>query len=250
MPIKSLLKMKKNGAEYFDSIADYLDERWFNKLVGYYIIQRRVKTIVCMGDIRRSHTILDAGCGTGTPLLFLSGFVRTIVGIDLSTESIRRAKAKSRKISYCKVHFLVADAERMPFRKNIFDIVVAIELLEHVLKPSKILMEFKKVLNYDGRSAISVPNALCPWNYTLRKLLIKFKPKVFLSPIDRAFFPSEITNLCKNAGFKRIKREFIGFLIPEIPVTLFGFLRLAERLLEKIKVTKIFSGWIIITGGK
>ena len=242
--------MKKNGAEYFDSIADYLDERWYSRSVGYYIIQRRVKNLICMGDIRQNHTILDAGCGTGTPLLFLSRFVRIIVGIDLSTESIRRAKTKSKKISYCKVHFLVADAECMPFRKNVFDIVVAIELLEHVLKQSKVLMEFKKVLNVNGRSAISVPNALCPWNYTLRKLLMKINPKVFLSPIDRAFFPSEIINLCKNAGFKRIKREFIGFLIPEIPVTFLGFLRLAERFLEKIQVTKIFSGWIIIIGGK
>jgi len=250
MTFENPVGIKKDLAKFFDDITDYLDKRWLNKLVGYYIVQRRVENIVCMSDIQCNHTILDAGCGTGTPLLVLSRFARTIIGIDLSLKSVRRAKSKLRKIFHCDVHLLGADVEYLPFKNKVFDAVVSIELLEHVSKPRKVLMEQKRVLNINGRVAASVPNMLCPWHYTLRKLLVKLKPKVFMPPIDGAFSSSGVADLYENVGFRRIKRKFLGFLIPETPKNLFSFLRLAEKLLEKIPITKIFSGWIIITGLK
>lgn len=53
---------------------------------------------------------------------------------------------------------LVADALFLPFKENIFEIVLSFEVLEHLYNPSKGLMEMRRVLKEEGQLVISVPN--------------------------------------------------------------------------------------------
>jgi len=51
-----------------------------------------------------------------------------------------------------------ASAEKLPFRANSFDSVIAGELIEHLRKPQEFLQECGRVLKKEGTLALSTPN--------------------------------------------------------------------------------------------
>ena len=56
--------------------------------------------------------------------------------------------------------FLVMNAQHLKFKKESFDTVVLTEVLEHVLKPRKVLKQVFKVLRPMGKLLVSVPNGV------------------------------------------------------------------------------------------
>ena len=78
----------------------------------------------------RHMTILEVGCGVGrwTRIMSISNLV---VAMDISREMIRISK------DACKNErqvFLVADAAFLPFKEDIFDLVISITVLQHILE--------------------------------------------------------------------------------------------------------------------
>lgn len=70
--------------------------------------------------------ILDLGCGTGRNVALLAGFGRAF-GADPSPEAL----AIGRKLGLAD-RLVGAQAERIPFRDGAFDLVAALDLLEHL----------------------------------------------------------------------------------------------------------------------
>ncbi len=91
--------------------------------------------------------ILDVGCGAGflTNTLAQEGF--QVTGIDLSQASLDVAKKHDRS---GKVTYLKANAYSLPFEENSFDVVCAMDILEHVENPSQLLHEAARVLRSGG----------------------------------------------------------------------------------------------------
>lgn len=83
---------------------------------------------------------LDVGCGNG--FLKSLGMINSI-GID-----IRLSRAVTVR----------ASAENLPFRDQIFDLVFAGEVLEHLNAPAKALNEWTRVLRIGGNLCLSTPN--------------------------------------------------------------------------------------------
>lgn len=76
-----------------------------------------------IGKIKPSFTVLDLGCGSGELTLNLSYLCKKIVGLDISREYIRTAKQDKSKRKVKNVSFLVAEATKIPFKKDTFDLV-------------------------------------------------------------------------------------------------------------------------------
>lgn len=72
-----------------------------------------------------SDIVLDLGCGYGRVLPRLSEAARTVIGADLSIESIELASAEIVVIGNC--HLLAMDAASHAFRDGTFDVVVCIQ---------------------------------------------------------------------------------------------------------------------------
>jgi 2-polyprenyl-3-methyl-5-hydroxy-6-metoxy-1,4-benzoquinol methylase len=85
-------------------------------------------------------SLLDIGCGEG--VLVQRWALRRpetrVMGIDLEEESIQ---AGWRERQAPNLEYLVAGAERLPFGEREFDLVCAVELLEHVPHPEQTLAE-------------------------------------------------------------------------------------------------------------
>jgi SAM-dependent methyltransferase len=111
---------------------------------------RRVGELVEAADPR---SILDVGCGEGFTIDYLvSDNERPDVqGVDFDWEALLRAKAK-----HPGLLFQMADIRRLPYVNAGFDLVLCLEVLEHLAEPLPALEELRRVCG--GRCVISVPN--------------------------------------------------------------------------------------------
>ncbi|MFH1236305.1 MAG: class I SAM-dependent methyltransferase [Parcubacteria group bacterium] len=103
---------------------------------------------IFLSALRRSvHThdasVLDVGCGPGGNLPLLATFGR-VTGLDMHADAVSRAK----KLAYEKV--IQADAMHMPFTDGMFDMVAAVDIIEHVDDDAGLIRELNRVLKPGG----------------------------------------------------------------------------------------------------
>lgn len=103
--------------------------------------------------------VLDVACGTGYGLPILKTQARSVVGVDLDLEAVRKAR---NAIGKGPEHFVAADGCGLPFPNSTFDAITSFETLEHLEERGKFLAELRRVLRPEGLCIISTPNA----NYT------------------------------------------------------------------------------------
>ncbi|PIV09810.1 hypothetical protein COS31_05485 [Candidatus Roizmanbacteria bacterium CG02_land_8_20_14_3_00_36_15] len=90
--------------------------------------------------------VLDVGCASGWfTYQIAQRFPHCqIVGIDIYRKAIQYAKSINENNK--KIHFRQANANKLPFKNNQFDLIICAEVIEHVNNPKKTLMEIKRVL--------------------------------------------------------------------------------------------------------
>jgi SAM-dependent methyltransferase len=86
---------------------------------------------------------LDVGCGTGMSVVALEGMARRIVGLDASEAMIALAPRGKH------VDYVVASAERLPFKDRVFDIITLSQVF-HWLDRESFLPEARRVLSPHG----------------------------------------------------------------------------------------------------
>lgn len=94
---------------------------------------------------------LDVGCGDGSFLYTL----KNGVGIEASKELAHICKLR-------KLRVVIADANFLPFKDEVFDLVTCIEVIEHTSTPYRMLNEIYRVTKKGGRLFISTPNLAGP----------------------------------------------------------------------------------------
>ena len=104
--------------------------------------------------------ILDVGlgaCGCMSFLLASKGF--SVIGTDHSKQAIHEARENAKKKKF-KGSFQsrLADAEKLPFKNNEFDAVIAYRSLHHIQNINKAIKEMFRVCRGNGVVLISDPN--------------------------------------------------------------------------------------------
>ncbi|MCK4553665.1 class I SAM-dependent methyltransferase, partial [Candidatus Parcubacteria bacterium] len=103
--------------------------------------------------------ILDVGCGTGLLFKELQQYA-DVYGIDSSPSSINFCV--KRGLSNIKL----GDATAIPHDDNFFDIVLALDLLEHIKDDNLAIQEIKRVVRKEGIIIIFVPAFKFLWGIT------------------------------------------------------------------------------------
>jgi SAM-dependent methyltransferase len=99
--------------------------------------------------------ILDVGCGTGANLEMLKAFGEA-EGVDVSDDALEFCRQKGLKVQK-------GLAEEMPFADQSFDIVTALDVVEHLDDDIAGLKEMRRVMTDDGRALIFVPAFMWLW---------------------------------------------------------------------------------------
>jgi SAM-dependent methyltransferase len=95
--------------------------------------------------------VLDAGCGTGRASVWLAEQGADVVGVDVSAEMLRMARADVPSAS-----FVLADlAEPLPFEDASFDAVVSSLVMHYLRDWVPTLRELRRVLRPDGVVVLS-----------------------------------------------------------------------------------------------
>jgi SAM-dependent methyltransferase len=102
-------------------------------------------------SLDRAERALDLGCGNGR----LSALIEAaeVTAADVSAAALRRARER---LPEARLEELEPDAP-LPFSDGSFDLVVCIEVLEHVRDVQLFLSEIRRVLEPGGTLALTTP---------------------------------------------------------------------------------------------
>jgi SAM-dependent methyltransferase len=100
--------------------------------------------------------ILDVGCGTGANLELLGRYGEA-EGVDVSPEAL--AFCRERGLRNVKQ----GAAERLPYEDCSFDLVTALDVVEHLDDDTAGLREMRRVLRPGGRAMLFVPAFMFLW---------------------------------------------------------------------------------------
>ncbi len=120
-----------------------------------YLSSRQIKAEKILAVLRRKiqcpekATLADIGCNEGQITARLAEVFRVVIGVDVDSPSKDRGG---------RVHFIQADATRLPFESSCLDIVVLNHVLEHVTDQAGLLGETWRVLKPNGICYLSCPN--------------------------------------------------------------------------------------------
>lgn len=231
---------------------------------GAYAVEKRLKKVSKYIDFANKK-VLDIGCGNGAYTVEIAKDASLAVGIDIEPErlSVFNKTKGERKIR--NVYISLMSGEYIGFKGGVFDIVILIETLEHILNERNCLRECWRVLKENGKIILYVPNKWFPFEthgiklgllekYSKRIPFISWLPNKILQKIAfaRSYTSKKITKLLEEEGFHT---EVIDWFYPpldkiKIPIFLKKFYRrYLVKFLEESPL-RIFGVSILVIGEK
>ncbi len=177
---------------------------------GWWFLGRRDMLVLLLKECPKESRILEIGCSSGVFLeqLRRAGFDNAH-GIDISQVAIMKC------ISAGLHNVRVADGSASDFPNESFDVVIASDVLEHILDHHKALKEWCRILKPGGRLILFVPALHILWSRHDEE-----------NQHVRRYAKKELVNLLKEANFT-IRRVGFWNFFAFVPV-------LASVFLEKV----------------
>jgi 2-polyprenyl-6-hydroxyphenyl methylase/3-demethylubiquinone-9 3-methyltransferase len=199
------------------SAVSYYETYWTD--AGYKPV--RESTPDSLAALFRRHigpadSVLDLGCGDGRSGTYLAAHAAAYKGVDVSSEAVKLARVRGLDVER------ITDASVLPFPHGTFDVVVCIEVLEHLFEPQLAVAEALRVLKPGGLFLATVPNAAY-WRDRVDALLGMWQPagdhfgraQPWRSPHIRFFSPSSLRRMLTQLGLTQVD-------VGGMPTPLFG----------------------------
>ena len=142
-------------------------------------------------NIQDGWTILDVGCGGGFTIrrLLKRSKDAHVYGIDISEESVAKAKKVNADVLEKQVFVTLGSAEKLPYDDAKFDLVTAVETVYFWPNLPGCLQEVRRVLKPGGKFAIlvEVVDSDSKWTSVVEGMT--------------AYTPEQIKSLLDDAGF-------------------------------------------------
>lgn len=205
--------MKKIIEEYNDKLALVYDKATRGKF-KWVAPKKNAKKLLYF--VRKGNVILDLGCGTGQSA---SPFIKKgckVIGIDISSEMLKISR-KNYKFRKLYKYNLEKGLKGLGFKRNSFDAVIAVGILEFLKNFKKIIEEMAKLTKPGGHIAFTYELLLKNHKLQSKRLsllgqgLAKPVPKLFSFKVYR-YAPDEIKKILNKNKIKKIYSEkFIGY---------------------------------------
>lgn len=195
-----------------NAIYDDLGERWYtahDDPVALLRAESRLLGPWIRGRVRQAFpgrccAILDVGCGAGFLSNALARDGHQVTGLDASAGSLAVA---ARHDGTGRVRYQLGDALALPYRDHSFDVVCAMDFLEHVEAPAAVVAEAARVLVPGGLFFFHTFNrSWLAWLIVIKGVewFVRNTPRGM--HVLRLFIkPRELEAMCREHGLARIE---------------------------------------------
>lgn len=143
-------------------------------LVPTYRTRHRwvTRALASLPEETKAARALHLGTGEGDYDPVVRRHAGELVACDISREDVRFARRLNEGLG---VGYTVADAQRLPFEDESFDLVVTVDVIEHVPDSRAMAREVARVVRPGGRALLTCPITAFPWTYDpLNRVLQRF----------------------------------------------------------------------------
>ena len=155
---KEIQKFSKIAAEWWNPEGKFKPLHKFNPIRIKYIRENIISSFKLKNKTKplSGLNILDIGCGGGLLSEPLSKMGAKVTGIDASKKNIKIAKLHSKK-NKLKINYICASPEKLNIKKK-FDVILNMEIVEHVEDIDFFLKSCSKLLKKNGLMFIATIN--------------------------------------------------------------------------------------------
>jgi SAM-dependent methyltransferase len=148
---------------------------------------------------------LDLGCGDGRFTAELARAGADAAGVDVSAVALERARAAHAELDFRAP----AAGGELPFEDSTFELVVCLDVLQHVADTQRLLSEARRVLAPGGALAVSVP-----WHGRLANVAVALgrfeREHDPLEPVLRHYTMRSLRSVLEQLGFERVELSASG----------------------------------------
>ena len=147
-------------------------------------------------------TVLDMGAGAGFDCFLASSRVGAsgkIIGVDITSEMVEKARSNARKAGYVNIDFRQGDLENMPVADSYVDVVISNCVINLIPNKKMVFREAFRVLKPGGRLAVS--------DVVLTRELpdfVKRSSKAYIGCLAGAIMKDEYLQIIRSVGFSEI----------------------------------------------
>jgi SAM-dependent methyltransferase len=188
-------------------VSDFHDAVWRALPADALPIGFAERRAFLLENVAPGERVLDYGCGGGAFATELDIAGAEVVGVDVSTEALRRARAARPNLDLREI----APDDPLPFEDAEFDAVWAGDVLTHVLDLAVVLSELRRVLRPEGRLLVTARNhsrwSMLGIALSRRRFAAHFDPR---SQQIRFFTMPTLRDLLWDMGFVDLELRATG----------------------------------------
>lgn len=157
---------------------------------------------VALASLREGEVVVDLGCGGGMDVFLAAhrvGPTGRVIGIDMTTEMLERARAGKAKLGLAQVEFHQATIDQLPLADQSVDCVISNCVINLVPDKLAVFREIWRVLKPGGRVALS--------DIALKQDLpaeVKQSLEAYVGCISGAILIEEYRGFLEEAGFASV----------------------------------------------
>jgi len=210
---EEILKFESMASEWWDPEGKFKPLHMLNPCRLEYITSQIKGQFQCNTKIFNPFIgirILDIGCGGGLLSEPMSRLGASVVGVDPATKNIDVAKLHARQKGL-DIDYRISTAEDLLAKNELFDVILNMEVIEHVPQPEKYLKTCSELLNPGGLMICSTINRNSKsylWAIVGAEYIMKWLPKhthewkKFITPEELGFLLSKsCLKLIDTKGF-------------------------------------------------
>ena len=187
---------------------------------------------VALASLKEGQTVVDLGSGGGLDCFLAAkkvGPKGKVIGVDMTTEMLDRARANCKKGKYTNVEFRLGEIENLPVADNTADVIISNCVINLSPNKQRVFEEAYRVLKPNGRLMISDMVLLKDIPEAIAKNV-----EAYIGCIAGAEKKQDYLEQIKKAGFNKVeivKETTLPFEVLVSDAT-------AQQVMKQLKITK------------
>ncbi len=206
-------KFNRMAAEWWDPEGSFKPLHKFNPIRIKYIRDKIIQhfNIKSKKMPLKNLNILDIGCGGGLISVPMKKLGANIVGIDASSKNINVAKiyAKKKKL---KIQYICSSPEKLKIKKK-FDVLLMLEIVEHVDDINLFIKQSSKFLKKDGLIFVATLNkTLKSFGFAIigAEYILNWLP-IGTHDWEKFIKPKDLIEIAKNSQLNLVNLDGLKF---------------------------------------